>query len=243
MTVFRPVKQSRISEEVLSQLKEAILSGAYRPEGKLPSERELCDRFQVSRVVIREAIRALELSGFVRLRQGPSGGAYVQDLSLDHLSNAFMDLFLANKLSAPELVQVRLHVEPEVCRLAALNMDGETLTLLEKVFQEEHAKTLTHEEWVARNLEIHTILGRICRNRYYEAILTPLLNLTREMVLVVKPSHTVIHDHADHRRIIDAVASGDAEASAEAMRDHVSKVGASLIDLERVYRKKRGIAK
>lgn len=238
---FRPVKQNRISEEVLSQLKEAILAGTYRPGGKLPSERELCEQFEVSRVVIREAVRALELTGFVQLRQGPSGGAYVQDLTLDHLSNAFMDLFLTNKLSAPELLQVRLHIEPEVCRLAARNIDSATTTRLEEAFKQEHAGTLTHEQWVARNLEIHYLLGRACGNRYYEAILTPLLDLTREMVLVVKPSHTVIHDHLDHRHIIDAVAMGNADAAAEAMKGHISKVGASLIDLETVYREKRGL--
>ena len=203
-TSFRSVKQNRISEEVLSQLKDAILAGTYRPGGKLPSERELCERFEVSRVVIREAIRALELTGFVRLRHGPCGGAYVQDLTLDHLSDAFKDLFLANKLSAPELVQVRLHIEPEVCRLAAHHIDPVASEQLEKAFQEEHTGTLTHEQWVARNLEIHYILGRTCRNRYYEAVLTPLLDLTREMVLVVKPSHRVIHDPrgapAHHRR-------------------------------------------
>ena len=241
MTSFRPVKQNRISEEVLSQLKEAILAGRYRPGGKLPSERELCERFQVSRVVIREAIRALELTGFVRLRQGPSGGAYVQELTLDHLSNAFLDLFMANKLSAPELVRVRLHIEPEVCRLAARNVDPSAAALLEKAFRVEHAETLTHEEWVARNLEIHYLLARGCGNRFYEAVLKPLLDLTREMVLVVKPSHKVIHEHADHRRIIDAVIEGHGEAAAGAMRDHIAKVGDSLIDLEKAYREKRGL--
>jgi len=241
MRSFRPVKQNRISEEVLSQIKEAILAGRYRPGGKLPSERELCEEFQVSRVVIREAIRALELTGFVRLRQGPSGGAYVQELTLDHLSNAFLDLFMANKLSAPELVQVRLHIEPEVCRLAARNVDGEAAARLEKAFQEEHAETLTHDQWVARNLEIHYLLARKCGNRFYEAVLQPLLDLTREMVLVVKPSHKVIHEHADHRRIIDAVGAGDEEASSRAMRDHIGKVGDALVNLEKAYREKRGL--
>ena len=124
----------------------------------------------------------------------------------------------------------------------SLNVDHEAAARLEQAFREEHTDTLTHEEWVARNLEIHHLLGHTCSNRYYEAVLTPLLNLTREMVLVVKPSHTVIHDHAEHRRIIDAVASGDGEASSEAMRDHVAKVGASLIDLEKAYRRKRGLS-
>ena len=78
-------------------------------------------------------------------------------------------------------------------------------------------------------------------NRLYEASLTPLLDLTREMVLVVKPEQRVIHDHLDHRHIIDAVISGDAQESAEAMQKHIARVGASMSDLEKVYRKKKGL--
>ena len=63
MTNFKPIKTSRVFEDVLIQLKEAILLGVYKSGDKLPSERELTLEFQVSRGVIREAIRALELSG------------------------------------------------------------------------------------------------------------------------------------------------------------------------------------
>ena len=98
---FKPIKQFRVSEQVLSQLKESILLGKFKSGEKLPSERELTEEFQVSRGVVREAIRALEITGFVVLRQGPTGGAFVTDLSFDHVGNAFLDLFLANKVSIP----------------------------------------------------------------------------------------------------------------------------------------------
>lgn len=241
MPSFKPVKQARISEEVLCQIKQAILKGEYPAGGKLPSERELCEQFRVSRVVAREAIRALELTGFVRLKQGPSGGAFVQELTLDHLSSAFMDLFLTNKLSARELVEVRSHIEPETARLAAANPDGEFARRLEKAYREEHSGTLTHAQWVSRNLAIHYILARMCRNRFYEAIITPLLDLTLEMVLVVKPSHRVIHEHREHKAVMEAVISRDPDGAARAMKEHVSKVGASLIELEQEYRRKKGL--
>ena len=83
MHTFKPVKQPRISEEVLRQLKEAILLGQFKSGEKLPSERELTEEFRVSRGVIREAIRALEITGFVVTRQGPAGGAFVTELSFD----------------------------------------------------------------------------------------------------------------------------------------------------------------
>jgi DNA-binding FadR family transcriptional regulator len=73
MGQFKTIKQSRIPEEVLDQLKESILHGKFKSGEKLPSERELIDEFQVSRGVIREAVRALEITGFVVLRQGPAG--------------------------------------------------------------------------------------------------------------------------------------------------------------------------
>jgi DNA-binding FadR family transcriptional regulator len=241
MTSFKPIRQVRIYEEVLKQLREAILSGQYRSGEKLPSERELSEQFQVSRVVIREAIRVLELRGFVALRQGPSGGAFVAELSLQQLSGAFQDLFLTNKLSAKELVQVRLHIEPEITRLAALRASKTSRERLEQAYKAEHTETLAHSEWVARNLKIHYLLAEMCGNRFYEAILTPLLDLTREMVLVVKPDQTVIHDHKEHEAIVKAVAAEDPEEASTTMAKHISQVGASLMELEAQYRKKKGI--
>ena len=73
MGQFKSVRQSRVSEAILAQLKEAILLEHFKSGEKLPSERELTEEFQVSRGVIREAIRVLEITGFVVLRQGPTG--------------------------------------------------------------------------------------------------------------------------------------------------------------------------
>lgn len=242
MVSFKPVKQPRIAEEVQQQLRESILRGDYRPGGKLPSERELCEQFQASRVVIREAIRSLEMKGFLSLRQGASGGAFVQDLNLGFLSSAYLDLFLMQRISAGELMQVRRHIEPEACRLASRMRSAADCRRLEEAYEQEHEEALTHEEWVARNLKIHRLLVDLSANRLYEAILTPLLELTREIVLVVKPTHRVIHEHEDHRRIIQAVVLGNADDAAAAMQAHLCKVGQSLTQLEQAYRKKRGLA-
>ncbi len=69
MIRFKPVRQGRISEEIAQQLKESILLGLFKPGDRLPSERDLAEQFRVSRVVIREALRALENLGFILTRQ------------------------------------------------------------------------------------------------------------------------------------------------------------------------------
>ena len=107
MSTFKPIRQPRVSEEVILQLKQAFIVGHFKAGDKLPPEREMAKEFQVSRVAIREALRALEGTGFVTIKQGATGGAYVTDLNFETLSNAFVDLFLAEKISVPELCHVR----------------------------------------------------------------------------------------------------------------------------------------
>jgi DNA-binding FadR family transcriptional regulator len=238
MTNFKPIKTARVFEDVLIQLKEAILLGVYKSGDKLPSERELTLEFQVSRGVIREAIRALELSGFVAMRQGPTGGAFVTDLTFNQVGNAFLDLFLANKLSMAEVAQVRLHVEPKVAELAALNFSPPYEKILEDAEKEEFVTPKSYEERIERLTEVHRILAKICGNHFFEAIVRSMLKLTAEVVLEVEPDHESLHGPGEHRPTIDAVIKGDGESASRSMKEHVLRLYDSYIDMEKIYRKR-----
>ena len=242
MPIFNPVKRGRASGNVVGQIKEAILSGAYKTGEKLPSERELTEQFQVSRVVVREAVRELELAGFVTIRQGPTGGAYVTELGFGRLEESYFDLFMAGKLSLGELVEVRLYLEPEVTRLAALNVTRKTARLLKETLEAEAVPALSHEDWVKRNMDIDYVLAEMCGNRLYRAMLEPLLGLTQKIVLVVKPERTVIHDHQEHVAIVSAVTAGKPDEARQAMTEHLSNVSQGLTDLEKEFRRKTGIS-
>ena len=236
MPQFKPLKQTRISEEVLRQLKEAILLGEFKSEGKLPSERELTEQFQVSRGVIREAIRALEITGFVTTRQGNSGGAFVTELSFNHVGNAFLDLFLADKVSIPEMAQVRRIIEPEVARLAAANISDAGQKALMEAEKGEYVPPRDHSDRITINQRTHLVLAEICGNRFLEAIVKSMLRLTREMVEAVEPDHTKLHSPGEHRHIIDAVINGDDAAAAKAMAEHIERFLDRLFEMEQIYR-------
>ena len=141
MTRFRPVKQTRVSDEVAEQIKQSILLGDLKEGDKLPSEHQLMEQFQVSRATIREALRSLKNSGFLATRQGASGGAYVKDLSFEGLANTFLDLFLVDKINMPELCRAREVIEPEMARLAALNVSPEYAQRLLKALETEDRKS------------------------------------------------------------------------------------------------------
>jgi DNA-binding FadR family transcriptional regulator len=238
MSHFKPVKQPRISEEVLRQIKEAILLGHYKSGQKLPSERKLTEEFQVSRGVIREALRALELTGFVVTRQGPTGGAYVTELSFNHVGNAFLDLFLTNRVSIPEMAHVRYFIEPEVARLAALNISKEGKERLLESHDAEFAPIRNNAERITAMQKAHRVLAEICGNHFLEAISKSMLRLTREIVEAVNPDHEALHLPGEHRVVIEAVLNGDAPAAMDAMTEHLETFCARLVKMEEAYRRK-----
>jgi GntR family transcriptional repressor for pyruvate dehydrogenase complex len=238
MGQFKSVRQSRVSEAVLAQLKEAILLGHFKSGEKLPSERELTQEFQVSRGVIREAIRALEITGFVVLRQGPTGGAFVTNLSFDHVGNAFLDLFLANKVSMPELAHVRYYIEPEVARLAALNATAQDKKRLAEAQEAEFLPVTTATARIGQLQRVHHIIAESCRNHFFEAISKSMMRLTYEIVEAVDPDHQALHMPGEHQEIIEAVINGNADEAKATMRKHLEKFRANLIKMEAAYRQK-----
>lgn len=242
MPNFKPLKHSRVSEEVLRQLKEAIILGEFKPGQKLPSERELTEAFRVSRSVIREAIRALEITGFVVLRQGPTGGAFVTDLSFDHVGEAFLDVFLANKVAIRELAHVRYYIEPEVARLAALHADASGHKRLVEAQEAEFIDVSTTSDRIDQLQKVHVVLAESCENHFFEAIVKSMLKLTYEIVEAVDPDHSALHMPGQHRDIVEAVLNRNAEAAKEAMACHLEKFCENLIKMEKVYRQKSKVA-
>jgi DNA-binding FadR family transcriptional regulator len=241
MPRFKPIRQLRVSEEVAEQLKQSIVTGHFKLGEKLPPERDLSEQFQVSRVAIREALRKLEHAGFIVTRQGATGGAYVTDLNFEYLVNAFLDLFLADKISIPELYHVRLLIEPEVARLAASNITTEFAQRLKEALDIEELPITSLPVDVDRKQRVHFILAEMCRNRFFEALMRSLLGLTKKVVEAVNPDPDYVHPKGMHHSVVEAVVAGNAEAAAEAMKKHTIDFGENFIKMERTYREKNSL--
>jgi GntR family transcriptional repressor for pyruvate dehydrogenase complex len=239
MALFKPVRQLRVFEEILAQLKQSILLGQFKAGDKLPTERELVEEFQVSRVAIREALRTLENSGFIVTRQGANGGAYVTDLSFEFLANAFLDLFLADKISIPELHRVRLIIEPEIARLAALAITPEYTQRLKRALEAEEAPPTSLSEDIKVKTTVHYILAEMCGNRFLEAIVRSSMKLTHTLIQMVNPDPSTMHPAGMHRPVVEAVLTGNPEASSLAMKNHTIEFGETLIKMEKAYREKK----
>lgn len=241
MPKFRPIKQTRVSEEVAEQLKQSILLGEFRAGDKLPSERELMEEFQVSRVAVREALRSLENAGFIETRQGASGGAYIIELTFENLANAFLDLFLADKISIPELCNVRTLIEPEVARLAAINITDEYRKKLAHILELEELPVKSLADDIETKTMAHGVLAEICGNRFLEALVKSLMRVTRKVIEEVNPNTLSMHPAGMHRPVVEAVINGKPLEAAQAMRIHALEFGEIMMAMEEAYRKEVGL--
>lgn len=229
----------RVSEEVAGQLKESILTGHFKAGDRLPSERDLAEAFQVSRVAIREALRSLENSGFIVTRQGATGGAFVTDLTFNNLSKAFVDLFLSEKISIPEFYKMRLFIEPEVARLAARHITPEYAQLLKEALEAEEKPIKSLDEDVERKQAFHFLLAEMCGNRFFEALIRSIMELTRRVIQVGDPDFHFIHPAGMHRPIAEAILAGNATKAAAAMKKHAIEFGKILLEKEKTFRQKK----
>jgi DNA-binding FadR family transcriptional regulator len=236
MKKFKPIRQTRVSEEVTEQIKQCILLGDFNAGDKLPAERELMEQFQVSRVAIREALRALENSGFVSTRQGATGGTYVIELSFENLSSAFIDLFLAEKISIPEMFHVRVLIEPEVARLSAMRITPESTKKLLEILEKEESPVNSLADDIETKTMAHFVLAEICGNRFLEALVKSLMRVTKKVIEAVNPNTLSMHPAGMHRPIVEAVIAGKPDESAEAMRRHALEFGEVMIEMERAHR-------
>src|SRR5918992_6048708 len=100
--LFNPVTDRRISELIVDQVRLLIRGRQLNPGDRLPAERELCERFGVSRVTVREALRVLEANGLVEIRVGARGGAFVTAPSSRLVGEGIADLISLATLTAGE---------------------------------------------------------------------------------------------------------------------------------------------
>src|ERR1700692_2707352 len=134
---FEFVRRSRVYEEVAKQIERLILK-KLQPGDKLPSERELAEMLRVSRGSIRDAIRGLELMGFVEPRQG--AGTIVREPSAELSANPFAKALQRRRELVSELLDFRKMLEPPLAARAATHASADEISEMEDILQRQEDK-------------------------------------------------------------------------------------------------------
>jgi len=234
--VFKSVKSNKISENIIEQIRKAIFEGKLKPGDKLPPEKELMENFGVSKATLREALRSLEILGFLEIRKGVSGGAFVTEVDMKKARDSFTNFLLFKNLSLSNLSEVRLILEPYVAEKAALAITEEDLKRLEKLNKEcEYVlKNNIPIESRKNEIEYHRIIGSVSGNPILMFILDFVENLLIDTKEILQPSRDFSQKVLNaHKRIHKALSERDPKKAREEMIKHVREVGKDLIALQK----------
>jgi DNA-binding FadR family transcriptional regulator len=174
--VLQPIRGKRLSEDVCLQLKEAIYSGKFMPEERLPSQKELSSFFRVGGPVIREAMRNLESLGLVTVRRGAKGGVFVRKIGLKTLLDSFEGIAKLDSVPLENIIEAQIAVEIGILPLIIQNIQPEDYAAIEANIKEAQEGL---EKGIKRplNVKFHVILARASHNILLSKIMEALLEL------------------------------------------------------------------
>ena len=222
--MYRAVKTSRLYEQIVQQVEDAILKGQLKPGDQLPAERDLAHSFGVSRTAVREAVKTLREKGLVEAYSGR--GTFVTN-GTSHSIRQSLDLMIRiNPLEgSANLAELRLVLEPEIAALAAARIEEQLLSTMREAVEEMDRSLRDPDAYVEADLDFHLALAEAVGNPMILSLLDSIVGLLREQRSRIfnvdgGPERGQFH----HKRILAAVEQGNPEAAREAMRAHLQQV-------------------
>lgn len=233
--VLEPIRPKKISEEIVSQIKQLISKGELKPGDRIPSERELATMLGVSRPSVREAIMVLEAMEFVESRQG--GGTYVKTLTEASIMNPLAKLV---EKRDPELLralaEVRMGLESWSAYLAAqraTDTDVAEMRRLYRIMEKQAAKGGWSPDVDA---EFHYAITAASHNSLQMHVLDSIHSLFHATIQVALMEFYQQEGHvqlllAHHHDIMEAIAAHDPELARRKMVEHLAMVEEKMAQL------------
>lgn len=221
---MRAVGRRSSVDEVIGQLNEQLLSGAWRAGERIPTEQELSAELEVSRPVVREAVRALVHLGVLESRQG--AGTYV--ISTADPVPMLRQVRLAD---IRDVFEVQLGYDVQAARLAALRRRDEDLAELAELLEQRDAAEQP-EEYGRSDAEFHLAVVRAAGNPLLLEMYRYLLDRLRESLAAIRVQGVITESGPEaHHRLLRAIERAEPDAAAGAARAVIAPSLASLDDV------------
>lgn len=209
---------------IIAKIRDLILNKNLEPGDKLPSERMLSEKFEVSRNNIREAIQKLEFYGI--LKSKPQSGTFVADIGPVAMKGMMKDILALEDPDFKSLVETRILLELKTVRLAAKRRTEEDLAKMEAALESYKEKVLNNEEAVQEDLLFHLAIAQACGN---STINRMMLIITPEIINNFEKYHVCDKDQGpkrikEHQNIFDAIKEQDTQLAKQMMKDHFNEL-------------------
>ncbi len=223
-SIYRAVRTSRLYEQIVQQIEESILKGTLKPGDQLPAERELAQRFGVSRTAVREAVKALREKGLVEAYSGR--GTFITNGTSQAIRQS-LDLMMriGQQSGSIHLAELRAILEPEIAALAATRAEEQYITAMREAFGVMDRAREDPVAYIEADLDFHLALAEAAANPLILSLIDSIVGLLREQRMRIfyvegGPERGQYH----HKRILDAIEQHDAAKARAAMQAHLLQV-------------------
>jgi GntR family transcriptional repressor for pyruvate dehydrogenase complex len=220
LEILTNTESHNVQNTIISKIRDLINFKNLEPGDKLPSERMLSEKFEVTRSNVREAIQKLEFYGL--LKSIPQSGTFVANIGVIALNGMIEDILRLEDPDFKSLVETRILLELKTVRLAALRRTQEDLEKMKEALDAYAKKALAGEDAVQEDLLFHLAIAKASGN---STMNTFMLVITPEIITNFEKYHVCDLNHADvgikdHEAIYNAIRDQDPQLAKDKMKEH-----------------------
>lgn len=227
---MRSISRLSMTDQAVQQIKGEILSGKYKVGDRIPTEKDLCEKLDIGRSTVREALRMLKALGFIEIRQGK--GAFIIKASEDS-DEKIKDWFSKNKIELIDFIQVRMSLEPLAVRLVIERASDEQISNMDKILVlfENATDSGNALDLALLDEAFHTAIAEASGNNLLIMLNHTIAEFFREYrVRSFAVKKNIKNALEPHRKIMQAIRERKSDEAAQAMTDHLKR---SLTDINR----------
>ncbi len=217
---FHAVHRSRVSQEIVAQVQDLVTSGRLRPGDRLPAERDLAQRLDVSRSTVREALRALESLGLVEVRAGQ--GAFLAERATGPGGAPLTGSLLKAWDDQHRLFEVRRVIEPDLAALAARRATAGHIEQMRAALGEQKRQIQRGRTGIQADTSFHILLAEATGNAILLQIMRSLLEtLGKSREASLQRGSRPAQSLEQHQAILRAIEARDPKLAERQMLEHI----------------------
>ena len=225
--MFKPIKQTRVSDEIVNQVKSLISEGSLKPGDRLPPERELIKQFGVSRPTLREALKSLIAMGFLEVKQAKR--TFVKSMISERMQDPLSLLIKTDTQTIFDLIEVRKAMEAWSAFHAAQRATEEDMKQLESIIKEMKVASEKGRSWEKEDADFHLAIAQATHNTIQTHIMSTIYDLLRESVARVFTNRAKVKKLLQqHHRIFNAIKSHSPGEARDKTLEHLDYVDSEV---------------
>ncbi|CAM4198783.1 FadR/GntR family transcriptional regulator [Zobellia nedashkovskayae] len=239
LEILTKQENREIQNRIISKIRDLIIYKNLEPGDKLPAERVLSEKFDVSRTSVREAIQKLEFYGI--LNSKPQSGTFISNIGQIAMNGMIDDILSLEEQDFVSLVETRILLELKTVKLAAIRRTDEDLERIKFALDAYNKKMISGEDCLEEDLLFHLAVASASKN---STINTLMLLITPEIIVAYDKDRVCEGDVAlseikKHEDIYSAILNQDPKLAKEKMKAHFSKLYDYIYGKDRDVKLKR----